>query len=123
MALVVIDEDDANYMFRKLAGKFDIRTLEIILMDKTHDMVFGSQGQDLHTERRTIQTITSYTHLGVTLTAERKDVTGIQSKISKCKTIIRQLHLVLWNTNLSNKTKNRIHKTFIESIVTYGSKV
>lgn len=116
------DGDDVNYMFRKLKEEYTKWGLEIN-MGKTEYMVIGGQGEDLIIDNDVMKKTNEYKYLGVTITSDGKDEIDIQNKIKKGKTIIRQLHPMLWNDNISNKTKIRMFNSFVESCVTYGSEV
>jgi hypothetical protein len=102
------DEDDMNYMMRKLTEEYNNWGLEINF-DKTQYMVVGGQGQDIITDHGTIKT-SQYKYLGVSLTSDRRDDKDICNKIVQGKKIIRQLHSLLWNHTISKNTKQRIFK-------------
>lgn len=116
------DEEDVSYMFRKLVEEYEKWGLEINLQ-KTEYMVIGAQGHDLHTEKGVIKNTNHYKYLGVTLTSDGRDELDVQNKIRRGKTIIKQLHPILWNDTISKNTKKRIFNSFVESTTTYGSEV
>jgi hypothetical protein len=116
------DEDDINYMMRKLTEEYNNWGLEINF-DKTQYMVAEGQGQDIITDYGTIKTMSQYKYLGVTLTSDGRDDKDIRNKIVQGKKIIRQLHSLLWNDTISKNTKQRIFKSIVEPPTTYGSEV
>lgn len=118
--IVAEDEDDVNYMFRKLVEELEKWGLEINI-EKTQYMVIGAQGRDLQTDKGIVKHTKEYKYLGTTFTDRGRDDQDIQNKIKRGKTIVRQLHPVLWNNNITSYTKRRMFSTFIESTVTYGA--
>jgi hypothetical protein len=116
------DEDDMNYIMRKLTEEYNNWGLEINF-DQTQHMVVGGQGQDIITDYGTIKTTSQYKYLGVTLTSDGRDNKDIRNKIEQVKKIIRQLHSLLWNNTISKNTKQRIFKSIAEPPSIYGSEI
>lgn len=116
------DEDDANYMLRKLIEEYEQWGLELNLK-KTQYMVIGGTGRNLDLGGYSIEHTSEYKYLGMTITKDGRDETDIRKKIGQGKAIIRQLHPFLWNDSIKEKTKKHIYSTIFESCVTYGAEV
>lgn len=63
----------------------------------------------------------AFKYLGVLLSSNGKSIDDINNKLSQGKRAIRQLNPVLWNKNITKRTKTIIYKTIVESISTYGA--
>jgi hypothetical protein len=116
------DEDDINCMTRKLIEQYNNCGLEINF-DKTQYMVAGGQEEDIITGYGTINTMSQYKYLGVTLTSNGRDDKDKCNKILQGKKTIRQLQSLLWNDIISKNTKQRIFKSIVEPPTIYGAEV
>lgn len=122
LVIMAEDEQDMNYMFRKLKQEFDLWGLQINV-SKTKYMVTGEHGKDLCIGNDKIQLCDDFKYLGFTVSKEGTSNKDINNKINQGKRVINMLNSILWNSQLSKKTKKNIYSTIIESIVTYGSEV
>lgn len=117
------EEDDVLYMLRKLHEEYLYWGLEINF-NKTEYLVVGGDAKTLcipnGPELKSCQNVT---YLGTQIAANGGSTQDIQSRISKGKVAIRQLHPLIRNQTLSKNVKRRLYKTIVESIATYGSEV
>ena len=118
--IVAEDEEDINYMYRKLEEEYEKWGLEINL-DKTQYLTIGTHGHDLQTDKGIIKHTTDYKYLGTTITQDGRDDKDIEYKIRRGKVVVKQLHTVLWNDEISKENKKKMFSTFVESTTAYGS--
>lgn len=116
------DQQDMTYMLNKLIEEYTKWGLEVNT-EKTQSMVIGGKGQDIELDNGIIKTVKYYDYLGVTICEDGKDDKDILKKIGRGKNMTKTLHPLLWNKNLTKKTKINIFKTIIEPVTTYGSEV
>lgn len=116
------DEEDAEYMLRKLVEEYEKWGLELN-MEKTQYMTIGTEGRDLNTEKGNIKRTSQYKYLGVLLTEDGKDDRDILQKIGKGRAMTHKLHGILWNNRITKKTKTKLFKSLVEPCITYGSEV
>ena len=116
------DQQDMTYMLNKLTEEYRKWGLEINT-DKAQYMNIGGTGQDIITDSGVIKNVKQYEYLGVTISDDGKDDKDIMKKTGKGKNMIRALHPILWNKNLTKKTKRNIYQTMIRPVLTYGSEV
>jgi len=115
-----MDEQDSNYMIRKLHEQYKIWGLEINYV-KTEQLTIGSEGNDMIIDHNKIKDCTQFKYLGVIITKEGNSNEDIDNKIIQGRKAIGKLNSVLWNDKITLKTKKIIFSTIVESIVTYGS--
>lgn len=116
------DEEEADYMFRKLEEEYKRWGLTINYM-KTEYMRVGEDSEmdmDLHINR-TISNCGEYKYLGFMLSQEGNTVKATQHRLQQGRTAIRLLNSLLWSNSIQTKTKILIYKTVVEPIMTYGS--
>lgn len=87
---------------------------------ETQYMVVGGRSQRIELERDTIGNTDTYDYLGVTTSEDGRDKIDITRKVGKSMKMIKMLHPILWNKNLTNKTKQEIFKTMVKPVMTYG---
>lgn len=120
--VVAEDQQDMQYMLAKLTEEYNKWGLQLN-MEKTQYMVIGGRSENIELESGTIKNTDTYDYLGVTISEDGRDKMDIMRKVGKSKKMIKMLHPILWNKNLTNKTKKNIFKTMIEPVMTYGSEV
>jgi len=118
--VLAMDEQDSNYMIRKLHEQYKRWGLEINYA-KTEQMTIGSKGKDMVIGHNRIRDCAQFKYLGVIMTKEGNSNEEIDNKIIQGKKAIGKLNSVLWNDKITLKTKKMIFSTIVESIVTYGS--
>jgi hypothetical protein len=116
------DEEDVEYMLRKLIEEYDKWGLEVNT-EKTQYLVVGRNGRDLNVNGKIIKNVEEYKYLGVTITSNGSDKKDVANKIVKGKALTSQLNSILWSLNIRKDIKKRIYKTIVESAVTYGAEV
>lgn len=120
--VIAEDQQDMSYMLNKLIEEYNKWGLEVNT-EKTQYMVIGGKGEDIELESGTIKNVAEYEYLGVTICEDGRDDKDIRKKMGKGKNMIKALHPILWNNNITNKTKKNIFKSIIEPVMTYGSEV
>ena len=118
--VVAMDEQDSNYMVRKLHEQYKNWGLEINY-EKTEQLTIGRDGDDMVIGPNIIRDCVRFKYLGVMITKEGNSNEDIDNKITQGRKVIGKLNPVLWNDKLTMKTKKMIFSTILESIVTYGS--
>jgi len=114
------DEEDINYMTRKLIEEYEKWGLDINV-SKTKYMVVGGNGQDLLTHRGIIEYVKEFNYLGFTLTDDGRDNKDILNKTNRGRQVIRALHPLAWDSGINKNTKVIMYKTIVESLFTYGA--
>ena len=120
--VIAEDEEDLEYMLRKLIEEYEEWGLEVN-SEKTQYLAIGREGRDLNKNGKKIRNVDEYKYLGVTITKDGKDERDILDKIRKGKTITSQLNSILWSLNIRKDTKKKIFRTIVESTATYGAEV
>lgn len=120
--IIAEDEEDMKYMLTKLIEEYNNWGLEVNT-EKTKYLLIGGKGQDLELDNGAIKSVEEYEYLGVTVCEDGRDDKDIIKKVGKGKNMTKALHPILWNNNITKKTKTDIYKTLIESVMTYGSEV
>lgn len=116
------DQDDLNYMLRKLKEEYEKWGLAIN-MHKTEYLIVGDENDrsDMQIGNETIKLCSSFKYLGVTISSTGKSTEDILNKVGQGRNAIRQLNSLLWSKSISAKTKTMLYKTIVQSICTYGS--
>lgn len=102
--VVAEDQQDMQYMLAKLTEEYNKWGLQLN-MEKTQYMVIGGRSENIELESGTIKNTDTYDYLGVTISEDGRDKMDIMRKVGKSKKMIKMLHPILWNKNLTNKTK------------------
>nr|XP_018898501.1 PREDICTED: uncharacterized protein LOC109031450 [Bemisia tabaci] len=121
--VVAQDEEDADYMTRKLVEENRIWGLDVSV-SKTEKLVIGGDSQGIELEDgRYINGCEEYKYLGVWLTQDGKFDRAIRERNVQGRKAIAMLNEVLWDQRISKVNKRRIYSAIVKSIVTYGSEV
>ena len=118
--VIAMDEQDSSYMISKLHEQYKNWGLDINY-EKTEQLVIGREGKDMVLGPNTIRDCVRFKYLGVMLTKEGTSNEEIDNKIIQGRKAIGKLSSVLWNDEITMKTKQMIFSTIVESIITYGS--
>ena len=120
--LMTEDYEDLQYMARKLKEEYEKWGLKIN-MEKTKHMAIGDKSKDLVLEdgQGTIKVCNDYIYFGTKITADGGHGVEINERINKGRSAISKLNGVLWDENISSKTKTTIFNTIIRSTMTYGA--
>jgi len=105
--VVAMDEQDSNYMVRKLHEQYKNWGLEINY-EKTEQLTIGRDGDDMVIGPNIIRDCVRFKYLGVMITKEGNSNEDIDNKIIQGRKVIGKLNPVLWNDKLTMKTKKMI---------------
>ena len=119
--LIAEDYEDIEYMARKLVEEYEKWGLNINLK-KTNYMAIGTDSKDLILEegKGIINHCEEYIYLGVKITNTGKHEEDINGRINKGRMAISKLN-ILWDRDITIKTKTNIYNTIVKSTITYGS--
>ena len=121
--VVAQDEEDADYMTRKLVEEYRLWGLDVSV-SKTEKLVIGGDQQGIELEDgRYINGCEEYKYLGVWLTQDGKFDRAIRERNLQGRKAIAMLNGVLWDQRISKENKRRIYNAIVKSIITYGSEV
>jgi hypothetical protein len=86
-------------------------------------MVIGDTLKDLQLEdgRRIISHVNEYTYLGVRITIDGNHVPEINDKINRGRAAVTKLNNVLWDRDVTPKTKTHIYLAVVRSTITYAA--
>lgn len=120
--IIACDEDDADYMLRKLKDEYENWGLNIN-MQKTEYMKVGGKQEDEDPELqiRGIKRTTNYKYLGSILTEEGNTKADIKNRAQQGRKATRSLNSLLWSKSIRTSTKIRIYEAVVEPILTYGA--
>lgn len=121
--LIAQDQDDAEYMTRKLVAEYRKWGLEVNV-SKTEKLTVGGNQQSIELEDgRQIGSCDIYKYLGVFLTQDGRLDQAIKKRNMLGRRAIAMLNGVLWDQRISKENKRRIYNAIVKSIVTYGCEV
>lgn len=116
------DEEDMEYMLRKLTEEFEKWGLKLNYQ-KTEYMCVGREAQNIRIEDVDIKTCTTFKYLGSLLSSTGTCERDINARIIMGKKATKALHGLLWNRNISQDTKKRLFHSVVENIVLYGAEM
>jgi hypothetical protein len=102
-----------GYLWHKLR-KLNVR--------KTKYMAIGDTSRDFHLEdgKGTISHVSEHIYLGVRITKDGNHKQEINDKINRGRAAISELNRILWDRNVTSKTKTHIYHTIVKSTITYA---
>lgn len=116
------DEEDTDYMLRKLDEEYKKWGLNINLNKTEYMRIRESQDVDPELEiNKKISRCTEYKYLGFVITEEGNTKGAMQYRLQQGRTAIRLMNSLLWSNNLKLNTKISLYKTIVEPIMSYGS--
>jgi Reverse transcriptase (RNA-dependent DNA polymerase) len=118
--IIATDEDDVQYMYRKLEEELIKWGLKINI-DKTEYLNVGGEKRDLPVTQGTIKGCYKYKYLGNIISEKGNTDKDIQNRLTQGRRSIQMLNPLLWSPKITLKTKTRIYQTIVEPIMTYGS--
>lgn len=121
--VIAQDYDDAEYMMRKLSEEYSKWGLTINL-NKTEYMCVGGMNQDIRLDDGTlIKGCDNYTYLGTKMEKTGKSEEMISSRINNARKITGTLNSILWQKDITPKTKMHIYDAIMKSTLTSGCEV
>lgn len=120
--VIAEDQDDLNYMIRKLQEEYEAAGLTIN-MEKSEYMIVGNEyHEDLVLDNtRRIKGVTTCKYLGIILNNQGSSKDEIKERINKGRKTIRTLNSILWDKTITKENKKRIYTSIVQSIITYGA--
>lgn len=119
--VVAGDEDDMDFMFRKLLDSYKKWGLNINLK-KTEYLVVGNVESDPELEiNRNIKKCNEFKYLGSIFSREGTSRKDIHHRTQQGRNSIRILNSLLWSNQIKLSTKMTIYQSIVEPILTYGS--
>ena len=90
---------------------------------KTKYMAIGDTSRDLQLEDRKgiISHVNEYTYLGVRITKEGNHDPEINDRINRGRAGITKLNSILWDREVTPKTKTHIYHEIVKSTITYAA--
>lgn len=121
--LMAQDQEDIEYMTRKIKQDYEKWGLSLNL-EKTVYWTLGSTHDVLTMETgEIIRTAEDIKYLGTTIGKQGFYEKECETRIIKGRKILGALNPVIWDPNISRKTKFRIYKSMIESVALYGAEI
>lgn len=118
--VLATDEDDINYMTRKLHDTYKKWGLKINF-DKTKYMVVNGRAQDMQINGNVIKACRKYKYLGTVMSEEGNSREEIAQRIIQAKQATQKLNSILWSEQIHKETKKRLYNTLVKNILTYGA--
>jgi hypothetical protein len=86
-------------------------------------MAIGDTSRDLQLEdgKRTVIHVSEYVCLGVRITKDGNHEQEINDKINKGRAAISKLNSILWDRDVTSKTKTHIYQAVVKSTITYAA--
>jgi hypothetical protein len=86
-------------------------------------MAIGDTSRDLQLEggKGTIIYVSEYVYLGVRITKDGNHEPEINDRVNKGRATISKLNSVLWDRNVTSKTKTHICHATVKSTITYAA--
>ncbi|XP_050502979.1 uncharacterized protein LOC126882213 [Diabrotica virgifera virgifera] len=120
--VVANDEEDMDYMFRKLKKEYEKWGLNMN-MSKTEYLKIGDDEEDPELEIRTTKRCNEYKYLGSIISKEGTTKRDIEKRTQQGKKAVNILSSLLWSKDIRQETKLTIYRTLVEPIMTYGAEV
>jgi len=120
--LITQDYEDLEYMTRKLIEEYELRGLKLNIK-KTKYMAIGDTSRDLQLEDRKgiISHVNEYTYLGVRITKDGNHEPQINDRINRGRAAITELNSILWDRDVTLKTKTYIYHAILKSTIKYAA--
>jgi len=109
-------------MTRKLIDEYELWGLKLNVK-KTKYMAIGDTSRDLQLEdgKGIISYVNEYTYLGVRITKDRNHEPQINDRINRGRAAITKLNSILWDCDVTLKTKTHIYPAIVKSAITYAA--
>ncbi|XP_054257537.1 uncharacterized protein LOC128982603 [Macrosteles quadrilineatus] len=117
------DREDLSYMVRKLKEEYELNGL-VLNVGKCEYLVVGSDiVENLPLEDGEVKGVRRAKYLGVIFDKSGSSGVEVEERIQKGRKVTRAFNSVWWDRGVSKKTKKRIYKSMVQSVVLYGSEV
>lgn len=118
--VIANEEEDLDYMFRKLKKEYERWGLNMNLT-KTEYLLIGNESEEQDLEIRSLKRTKEYKYLGSIITDEGNSKRDIENKTQQGRRVVRILNPLLWSKSINLKTKKTIYNAIVEPIMTYGA--
>ena len=111
-------------MTRKLIEEYEVWGLKLnVEKPKYTRMAIGDTSRDLHLEdgKGAISHVSEYIYLGVRITKDGNHELEINDSINRGRAAISKLNSILWDLDVTHKTKAHIYHALVKSTITYGA--
>ena len=116
------DYEDLEYMTRKLIDEYELWGLKLNIKI-TEYMAIGDSSRDLQLEdgKGPISHVSEYVYLGIRITEDGNYEPEISDIINKGRAAISKLNSILWDRDVTSKTKTHIYHAIVKSTITYAA--
>jgi hypothetical protein len=117
--ILSLNYEDLEYMTRKLIVEYELWGLKLNVK-KTKYMAIGGTSRDLQLEygKGIISHVNEYTYLGVRITNDGNHEPEINDRINTGRAAITKLNSILWDRDVTPKTKTHIYHAIVKSTIT-----
>jgi len=84
-------------------------------------LIDTSRNLQLGDGKGTISHVTEYVYLGERITKDRNHETEINDRINRGRAAISKLNRILWDRDMTSKTKTHIYHVIVKSTITYAA--
>ena len=120
--LIAQDYEDLEYMTRKLIEEYELWGLKSNVK-KTKYMAIGDTLRNLQLEDGKGRTshVSEYVYLGVRITKDGNHEPEINDRINRGRAAVSKLNSILWDRDVTSKTKTHIYHAIVKSTITYAA--
>ncbi len=118
--IIANDEEDMDYMIRKLTAEYEEWGLTINL-NKTEYLKIKDEEKDDQLSITKIKKCDEFKYLGSVITKEGTSQRDIRNKVQQGRKITQTLNSLLWSPKIKLQTKMTLYTAVVETILTYGS--
>ena len=120
--ILSLNYEDSEYMTRKLIEEYELWGLKLNVK-KSKYMAIGDTLRDLQLEdgKEIISHVNEYTYLRVRITTDRNHVPEINDRINRGRAPMTKLNSILWDRDVTPKTKTHIYHAIVKSTITYAA--
>jgi len=121
--LIAQDYVDLEYKTKKLIDEYELWGLKLNVK-KTKYMAIGDTSRDLQLEDgKGISHVNEYNYLGVRITKDGNHKPEIDDRIKRGRAAITKRNSILWDRDVTPKTKTHIYRAIVESTITYAAEI
>ena len=116
------DYEDLEYVTRKLIDEYELWGLKLNVK-KIKYMAIGDTSRDLQLEngKGTINHVSEHVYLGLGITKDGNHEPEIYDRINRGRAAISKLNSILWDRDVTSKTKTHIYHAIVKSTITYAA--
>src|SRR5215469_7562174 len=109
-------------MTKKLIDEYELCSLKLNV-NKTKCMSIGDIPRNLQLQdgKGIINHVNEYTYLGVRITKDGSHEPEINNRINRGRAAITKLNGILWDRDVTPKTKTHIYHAIVKSTITYAA--